>query len=61
MPKSIKVIDINYEVHYNLSMWDFIDYEIFDKHEKKNNSLEKKDLKVQEVEKLQVEPITVTQ
>lgn len=61
MPKSIKVIDINYEVHYNLSMCDFIDYEIFDKHEKKNNSLEKKDLKVQEVEKLQVEPITVTQ
>ena len=42
-------------------MRDFIDCEILDKHKRKNDLLEKEDLKVEEVEKLQEEPITVTQ
>ena len=49
-----------YEVQY--SMCDFIDYEIYDKHKIKNKLLEKRDLKVEEeLEKVQEEPITVTQ
>ena len=43
-------------------MCDFIDYEIYDKHKIKNKLLEKQDLKVEEeLEKVQEEPITLTQ
>jgi hypothetical protein len=43
-------------------MCDFIDYEFFDEHKIKNKLLEKEDLKVEEeLEKVQEEPITVTQ
>jgi hypothetical protein len=62
MSKPMKVIDISYEVYYSISMCDFIDYEIYDEHKIKNKLLEKQDLKVEEeLEKVQEEPITVTQ
>ena len=60
--KPMNVIDIGYEVHYNISMCDLIDYEIYDKHKIKNKLLEKQDSKVEEeLQKVQEEPITVTQ
>ena len=40
---------------------DFIDYEIYDKRKIKKKSLEKEDLKVEEVEKIQEKPIIVIQ
>jgi hypothetical protein len=62
MSKPMKAIDISYEVHHNISMCNLIDYEIYDKHKIKNRLLEKQDLKVEEeLEKVQEEPITVTQ
>lgn len=62
MSKPMKVIDISYEVHYNINMCDFIDYEIYDEHKIRNKLLEKQDLKLEEeLEKVQEEPITVTQ
>ncbi len=44
-------------------MCDFIDYEFFDEHKikKKDKLLEKEDLKVEELEKVQEEPMTITQ